>query len=84
MRGGRGVVDGFVHADVEGLLAGTGMIDRCDDGFDEILDMDEVAAHGRAVGIQHQRHGAGLAILGGALRAHEIDPARAAEDVVAE
>ncbi len=65
-------------------LAGARMIDRRHDRFDEILDMDEVAAHGRAVGVEHERDGAAPAVLGGAVLAHELDPARAAEDILAE
>jgi len=47
------VVDGFVHADVEGLLVGFGVIEGDEDAFDQVVDMDEIAFYGFAGGIEH-------------------------------
>ena len=78
------VIDGPVHADVEELALRARIVDRRDDGRDEIVDMDEIALQRAAVGILEQRHGALLRIaLRIGLRHHRL-PVRSAEEVVAE
>ena len=47
------IVDGFVHANVEGLLVGFRVIESEDDAFDQVGDVDEIAFYGFAGGIEH-------------------------------
>lgn len=51
------VVDGFVHANVEKLLVCFGVIKGAQDGFDEIVDVYEVALYGCVIFIQHDGNG---------------------------
>lgn len=78
------VVNRFIHADVEGLLACLGVIDGFEDSFDKVADVDKIAFHRGAGGIKHHGYCAVLAVSIGALRTNQITPARAAEDVFAE
>ena len=78
------VVDGLVHANVESLLVRCRVIEGEDDAFDQIADVDEVAFHGFAGGIEHQGHGVALGVFGGVFGADESAPVRSTEDVFAE
>ncbi len=84
MLGHLAIIHRPVHADVEELLAGARIVDRRQDGADEIVDMDEVAAERPPVGVVEQRHGpiAGVALCIGF--GHQRLPVRPAENVVAE
>src|SRR5215469_14708769 len=78
------VVDWLVHADVEGLPPGRGMVDRVQDRVGEIVDVHEVPLDRAALLIEHHRDGAAGGIVIGLLRADQVPPPRAAEDIVPE
>ena len=56
VRGQLAVVDRLVHADVERLLARARVVERGRIAVDQVVDVDEVALHRLAVGIEHHRH----------------------------
>ncbi len=61
-----------------------GLSMRQKDRVDQIVDVNEVALHRLAVGVQHHRHRAARGVAVGGRRADQIAPARSAEHVVSE
>lgn len=82
--GQRTIIDRFIHADVEGLLTGGGVIEGEQNGRDEIINVDEIAFDRLAGGVEHDGDGSGAAIFFGAMRFNQITPARATENIVTE
>ena len=57
--GNLAVVDRFVHADVESLLSGFGVVDREKNGRNQILHVNEISLYRPALGVKHHRYGPG-------------------------
>ena len=56
--GNLAVVDRFVHADVEKLLSGFGVVDREKNGRNQILHANEISLPA-VLGVKHHRYGSG-------------------------
>ena len=73
------IVDRLVHADVEELIPGGRMVERNQNRFDKILDMNEVPFQRPAIGIPEQGNGAIPAALVRDIGRHHGFPVRSTE-----
>src|ERR1700690_4439006 len=78
------VIHGLVHTNVKSLLPRFWMIECEDHALDQVVDVNKVAFHRQAIGIEHYRNGVLLDEFVRALRPNEIAPAQTPENIFSE
>ena len=78
------VVDRFVHADVEQLLAGLGVIDRKKNCRNQIFHVHEISPDRLSLGVKHHRDCLRSLVARGLFRGNKVTPYRSSEDFLAE